>query len=146
VEKIEQVPARRPIPRGWKTEWAGVRECGGAKVARQFGLPESTVRVIDLRIWNGGQPNGESSAEATRRGRNLYGEKIQFVTVRESETGEPYGSGGAEAGNARRFFRTQYVVATPNIQAACVDMWQPFTASITEWAPHARSYTTSFIS
>ena len=69
------------------------------------------------------------------------GEKIQFVTVASNlETGEPLWFGRERKRETLdEFFRTQLRSSQRrNIQAACVDMWQPFTASIMEWAPQCK--------
>ena len=37
------------------------------------------------------------------------------------------------------FFRTQLgEIQRKRMEAACVDMWRPFTNSITQWAPNCR--------
>lgn len=69
------------------------------------------------------------------------GEKIQFITVVSNlEIGEPLWFGlERKRETLDEFFRTQLRLSQRRkIDAACVDMWQPFTASITEWAPQCK--------
>jgi len=69
------------------------------------------------------------------------GKKIQFITVVSNlETGMPLWFGRERKQETLdEFFRTQLRSSQRrNIQAACVDMWQPFTASITDWAPQCK--------
>ena len=122
---------------GLACESASVRQ-----VARQFGLAASTVRAIDLRYlkrWS-----------ATRRKDRLeqmgvdeiyFGKQMKFITVVSNlETGEPLWFGqDRKQETLDEFFRTQ--LSAPQrerIEAACVDMWRPFTNSIAQWAVNCR--------
>jgi transposase len=111
-------------------------------VARQFGLAASTVRAIDLRYlqrWS-----------ATRRQARLeqmgvdeiyFGKHMKFITVVSNlETGEPLWFGqDRKQETLDEFFRTQLKESQrKHIEAACVDMWRPFTNSIKQWAPNCR--------
>ena len=50
VERIEQVPSKAPYTKRFEDRIGQACESAAARrVARQFGLPESTVRAIDLR-------------------------------------------------------------------------------------------------
>src|SRR6267143_2152947 len=139
VEKVLQLPSKAPFSKdfedavGLACESASVRQ-----VARQFGLAASTVRAIDLRYlerWN-----------ATRRKDRLeqmgvdeiyFGKQMKFITVVSNlETGEPLWFGqDRKQETLDEFFRTQLKESQrKRIEAACVDMWRPFTSSIEQWA------------
>jgi transposase len=112
------------------------------RVARQFGLPASTVRAIDLRYlrrWS-----------ATRRKAPLeqmgvdeiyFGKQMKFITVVSNlESGEPLWFGqDRKQETLDEFFRTQHTeMQRKRIVAACVDMWRPYTNSIEHWAVNCR--------
>ena len=122
---------------GLACESASVRQ-----VARQFGLVASTVRAIDLRYlqrWS-----------VTRRKERLeqmgvdeiyFGKQMKFITVVSNlETGEPLWFGqDRKQETLDEFFRTQLRESQrKRIEAACVDMWRPFTMSMEQWAPNCR--------
>jgi transposase len=143
VEKVPQLPSKAPFSKdfedavGLACESASVRQ-----VARQFRLAASTVRAIDLRYlqrWS-----------ATRRKDPLvqmgvdeiyFGKQMKFITVVSNlDTGEPLWFGqDRKQETLDEFFRTQLsATQRKRVQAACVDMWRPFTNSITQWAPNCR--------
>jgi transposase len=140
IEKVLQLPSKAPFSKdfedavGLACESASVRQ-----VARQFGLAASTVRAIDLRYlqrWN-----------ATRRKDRLKQIGVdeiyfgKFITVVSNlETGEPLWFGrDRKQETLDEFFRTQLQESQrKRIEAACVDMWRPFTTSIEQWAPNCR--------
>jgi transposase len=122
---------------GLACESASVRQ-----VARQFRLAASTVRAIDLRYlqrWS-----------ATRRKEPLeqlgvdeiyFGKRMKFITVVSNlESGEPLWFGpDRKQETLDEFFRTQLKERQrKRIEAACVDMWRPFTNSIEQWARNCR--------
>jgi len=110
VEKVPQLPSKAPFSK--RFEEAVGQACESAsvrQVARQFRLAASTVRAIDLRYLK--------RWSATRRKDGLD---------RKQETLD-------------EFFRTQLSeIQRKHIEAACVDMWRPFTNSIAHWAPNCR--------
>ena len=143
VEKVPQLPSKAPFSKrfeeavGLACESASVRQ-----VARQFRLAASTVRAIDLRYlqrWS-----------ATRRKEPLeqlgvdeiyFGKQMKFITVVSNlETGEPLWFGqDRKQETLDEFFRTQLnATQRKRIEAACVDMWRPFTNSIEQWARNCR--------
>jgi transposase len=143
IEKVGQLPSKAPFSKdfedavGLACESASVRQ-----VARQFGLAASTVRAIDLRYlqrWN-----------ATRRKDRLrqigvdeiyFGKQTKFITVVSNlETGEPLWFGrDRKQETLDEFFRRQLKESQrKRIEAACVDIWWPFTNSIEQWAPNCR--------
>jgi len=151
IERVPQLPSKAPFSKdfedavGLACESASVRQ-----VARQFGLAASTVRAIDLRYlqrWS-----------ATRRQARLeqmgvdeiyFGKQMKFITVVSNlESGEPLWFGqDRKQETLDEFFRTQLTESQrKHIEAACVDMWRPFTNSIAHWAGKCRIVYTSFTS
>src|ERR1700752_1161842 len=141
VEKVPQLPSKAPFSKrfeeavGQACESASVRQ-----VARQWRLAASTVRAIDLRYlqrWS-----------ATRRKDPLlqmgvdeiyFGKQMKFITVVSNlDTGEPLWFGqDRKQETLDEFFQTQRSARQRNrVEAACVDMWRPFTNSITQWGPN----------
>jgi len=143
VEKVPQLPSKAPFSKRFE-EAVGL-VCASAsvrQVARQFRLAASTVRAIDLRYlqrWS-----------ATRRKDPLvqmgvdeiyFGKQMKFITVVSNlDTGEPLWFGpDRKQETLNEFFRTQLsATQRKRVQAACVDMWQPFTNSIAQWARNCR--------
>lgn len=143
TERVEQMPGKAPFTKdfedevGWACESAAARQ-----VAWRFGLAASTVRAIDLRYL-------ERWAKARNRPvtRQLgvdeiyLGKRQKFLTVVSNlETGEPlwFGTERTEE-TLDRFFREELsALQRSRLQAACVDMWEPFTKSILKWAPECR--------
>jgi transposase len=143
VEKIEQVPSKAPYTRRFENQVGEACESAAARrVARQFGLPASTVRAIDLRYLERWAATQRKAPLKQLGVDEIYmGEKIQFITVVSNlETGEPLWFGRERKRETLdEFFRSQLRSSQRrNIAAACVDMWQPFTASISEWAPQCK--------
>ncbi len=69
------------------------------------------------------------------------GKSQKFLTVVSNlETGEPLWFGRErKEGTLDEFFRSELSpLRRGRIEAACVDMWEPFTASILRWAPQCR--------
>ena len=142
-EKVPQLPSKAPFSK--RFEDAVGLACEGAaarRVARQFGLPASTVRAIDLRYlerW-----------AAARRKPALHqmgvdeihvGKKDKFLTVVSNlESGEPLWLGRERKKETLdEFFRTELSARQRRgISAACVDMWEPFRLSIEQWVPECR--------
>ncbi len=143
IEKVPQLPSKAPFSKrfeeavGLACQSASVRQ-----VARQFRLAASTVRAIDLRYlqrWS-----------ATRRKDRLvqmgvdeiyFGKQMKFITVVSNlDTGEPLWFGqDRKQETLDEFFRTQLsATQRKRVEAACVDMWRPFTNSITQGAPNCR--------
>ena len=140
---MPQLPSKAPFSKDFEDAVGQACESASARqVARQFRLAASTVRGIDLRYlqrWN-----------ATRRRDPLkqmgvdeiyLGKKMKFITVVSNlETGEPLWFGqDRRQETLDEFFRTQLRASQrKRIEAACVDMWRPYTNSIEHWAPNCR--------
>ena len=70
-----------------------------------------------------------------------FGKQMKFITVVSNlETGEPLWFGqDRKQETLDEFFRTQLKESQrKRIEAACVDMWRPFTNSIAQWAVNCR--------
>lgn len=140
IERVEQLPSKAPFSKrfedavGLTCESAAVR-----RVARQFGLAESTVRAIDVRYLE--RWSAQRKMPVLRQmgvDEVFLGKKTKFVTVVSNlETGEPLWFGPERKKETLdEFFRSELTAAQRRrISAACVDMWAPFRASILEWLP-----------
>lgn len=143
AEKVAQLPSKAPFSKRFEDAVGQACENAAARrVAKQFGLAESTVRSIDLRYlerW-----------AATRRKPALrqlgvdeihLGKKQKFLTVVSNlETGEPLWFGRERKKETLdEFFQTELSAGQRmRITAACVDMWEPFRLSIQQHAPNCR--------
>jgi transposase len=112
------------------------------QVGRQFGLPASTVRAIDLRYlerWSGSR---RKPALRQMGVDEIYlGKKEKFLSVVcNLETGEPLWFGRERKKESLdEFFQTELSARQRRgIEAACVDMWKPYRLSIEQWAPNCR--------
>ena len=142
-EKPLQLPSKAPFSK--RFEDAVGLACEGAsarQVARQFGLAASTVRAIDLRYlerWNAARrppPLRQMGVDEIH-----LGKKQKFLTVVSNlETAEPLWFGqDRKKATLDEFFQTQLSARRRHhIEAACVDMWEPFRFSIEQWAPKCR--------
>jgi transposase len=143
AEKTEQLSSNAPFSKRFEEAVGQACESAAARqVARQFGLPPSTVRAMDLRYlerW----AKGRKKPVLRQMGVDEIhlGKKQKFITVVSNlDTGEPLWFGqDRKQETLDEFFRMQ-VSATQRkrVEAACVDMWQPFTNSIEQWAGNCR--------
>jgi transposase len=143
VERVAQLPSKAPFSRRFEEEVGKACESASARqVARRMGLPESTVRSIDLRTlerWEAGRrkpPLRQMGVDEIYRGK-----KGKFLTVVcNLETAEPLWFGQERKKETLdEFFRSQLRSGQRRrIEAACVDMWQPFRQSIEQWSPGCR--------
>ena len=137
AEKVTQLPSKAPYSKrfeeavGQACESAAVRQ-----VARRMGLAESTVRAIDLRYlerWEAKRrlpPLRHLGVDELCRGK-----KDKFLTVVcNLDTGEPLWFGKSRKKESLdEFFRTRLRSRQrKKIEAACVDMWEPFKNSIVQ--------------
>jgi transposase len=141
MEKVEQLPSKAPFSKRFEDAVGEACESASARrVAKQFGLPQSTVRAIDLRYLE--RWNAQRKKPALRHlgvDEIFLGKSTKFITVASNlESGEPLWFGRERKQETLdEFFRTQLSARQrQRIEAACVDMWQPFKASIQEWAPN----------
>jgi transposase len=143
AERVAQLPSKAPYSK--RFEEAVGQACAGAaarQVARQMGLAASTVRAIDLRClerWDARRrqpPLRQMGVDEIFRGK-----KGKFLTVVcNLETGEPLWFGRERKKETLDdFFRSELVSRQrKRIEAACVDMWEPFRMSIEQWAPQCK--------
>jgi len=141
IEKVDQLPSKAPFSKRFEEAVGEACESASARrVAKRFGMAESTVRAIDLRYlerWNAQRkkpPLHQLGVDET-----FLGKKTKFITVVSNlETGEPLWFGSERKKTTLdEFFRSQLSASQrERIESACVDMWEPFTASIHEWAPN----------
>jgi len=105
------------------------------------------VRAIDLRYlerWNAARH--KPALRQMGIDEIHLGKKQKFLTVVSNlESGEPLWFGpGRKKETLDEYFRTQLSARQRRgIEAACVDMWEPYRLSIEEWAPNCRVGTTS---
>ena len=142
-EKVLQLPSKAPFSKRFE-EVVGLA-CEGAsgrQVGRQFGLPASTVRAIDLRYlerWNAGRR--KAALRQLGVDEIHLGKKQKFLTVAGNlDTGEPLWFGRERKKETLDEFFTGELSTKQRrgMEAACVDMWEPYRLSIEQWAPHCR--------
>ena len=143
IEKVPLLPSKAPFSQRFEEAVGQACESASARqVARRMGLAESTVRAIDLRYlerWEAKRrlpPLRQMGVDEIYRGK-----KGKFLTVVcNLETGEPLWFGQERKKETLdEFFRTQLVSRQrKRIEAACVDMWEPFRLSIEQWAPQCK--------
>lgn len=143
IEKVPLLPSKAPFSKRFEDAVGQACESAAARhVARRFGLAESTVRAIDLRYlerWTAGRRQPvlrHMGVDEIYRGKN-----DKFLTVVSNlETGEPLWFGKERKKETLdEFFRTQLRSGQrKRIEAACVDMWEPFRLSLEEWVPGCR--------
>lgn len=148
---MEQLPSKAPFSK--RFEEAVGEACEGAsarRVARQFGLAESTVRAIDLRClerWDARRKKpplrqmgvdeiflGKTTKCVTVVSNLESGEPLWFGRERKKETLDEFFRAALSARQRRR------------IEAACVDMWEPTGPASCTGRRAAPSSTTSSIS
>lgn len=143
IEKVPPLPSKAPFSKRFEDAVGQACESASARqVARRMGLSESTVRAIDLRClerWDSKRrlpPLRQMGVDEIYRGK-----KDKFLTVVcNLETGEPLWFGKERKKETLdEYFRTQLVSRQRKcIEAACVDMWEPFRLSIEQWAPQCK--------
>ena len=141
IEKVDQLPSKAPFSKRFEDAVGEACESASARrVAKRFGLAESTVRAIDLRYlerWNGHRKKPALLHMGVDE--IFLGKTTKFVTVVSNlESGEPLWFGRERKRETLdEFFRTQLSARQrQRIEAACVDMWEPYKASITHWSPN----------
>lgn len=141
IEKVDQLPSKAPFSKRFEDAVGQACEsASGRRVARQFQLPESTVRSIDIRYlerWNAGRR--KPALRQIGVDELFLGKRTKFVTVVSNlESGEPVWFGqDRKKETLDQFFTTQLSRSQRSrIEAACVDMWAAFKRSIEEWAPN----------
>ena len=143
VELLDQLPSKAPFSKDFEDAVGLACESAAARqVARQFQLAASTVRSIDQRYLERWAKTRKKSVLRQMGVDEIYlGKTKKFLTVVSNmETGEPLWFGqGRQKDTLDSFFRDELsTLQRGRISAACVDMWEPFTTSILQWAPQCR--------
>jgi transposase len=143
IEKVPLLPSKAPFSQRFEDAVGQACESASARqVARRMGLAQSTVRAIDLRYlerWEAKRrlpPLRQMGVDEIYRGK-----KGKFLTVVcNLETGEPLWFGRERKKETLDdFFRSELTSRQrKRIEAACVDMWEPFRLSIEQWAPQCK--------
>lgn len=141
IEKVDQLPSKAPFSKRFEEEVGQACESASARrVAKRFGMAESTVRAMDLRVlerWNAGRK--KPALRQMGVDEIFLGKKTRFITVVSNlQNGEPLWFGqDRKKETLDEFFRTQLSARQrQRIEAACVDMWEAYATSIGEWAPN----------
>jgi transposase len=143
AEKVAQLPSKAPFSKRFEDAVGEACENAAARrVAGQFGLAESTVRGIDLRYlerWNAARR--KPALQQMGVDEIHLGKKQKFLTVVcNLESGEPLWFGRERKKETLDTFFQEELRARQRrgIEAACVDMWEPYRLSIEQWAPNCR--------
>ena len=142
-EKVPLLPSKAPFSRRFEEAVGLACEMASARqVARQFKLPASTVRAIDLRYLERWKESRRQPALRQMGVDEIYlGKKEKFLSVVcNLETGEPLWFGRERKKETLDgFFQTELSAKQRRgIQAACVDMWEPYRLSIEQGAPQCQ--------
>ena len=142
-EKVPLLPSKAPFSQRFEEAVGLACEMASARqVARQFKLPASTVRAIDLRYLERWKESRRQPALRQMGVDEIYlGKKEKFLSVVcNLETGEPLWFGRERKKETLDgFFQTELSAKQRRgIQAACVDMWEPYRLSIHQGAPHCQ--------
>jgi len=143
VEAVPQLPSKAPFSKDFEDAVGLACESAAARqVARQYGLAAGTVRAIDQRYLERWTKNRRKPVLRQMGVDEIYlGKTQKFLTVVSNlETGEPLWFGqDRKQETLDEFFRAELSgMQRGRIAAACVDMWEPYTASILHWAPQCR--------
>lgn len=143
AEKVPLLPSNAPFSKRFEEAVGQACESASARqVARRFGLAASTVRAIDLRYLERWQAGRRKPVLRQIGVDEIHlGKKTKFVTVvSDLETGEPIWMGRERKQETLDGFFRQELSAfrRERIEAACVDMWEPYTNSIREHCPNCK--------
>lgn len=135
TEKVPLLPSNAPFSKRFEEAVGMACESASARqVARRFKLAPSTVRAIDLRYLERWQAGRRKPVLRQIGVDEIHlGKKAKFVTVVcDLETGEPNWMGRERKQETLDGFFQQELSAfrRQRIEAACVDMWEPYTNSI----------------
>jgi transposase len=142
-EKVLQLPSKAPFSKRFEDAVGQACESAPARrVARQYGLAASTVRAIDLRYLERWDAARRQPALRQMGVDEIHvGKKVKFLTVVcNLETGEPLWFGRERKKETLdEYFRSERSARQRRgIEAACVDMWEPYRLSIEQWVPNCR--------
>jgi transposase len=143
AEKVPVLPSKAPFSQRFEDAVGLACESAAARrVGKQFGLSTSTVQAIDLRYlqrWSGSR---KKPALRNMGVDEIYlGKKQKFITVVSNlDAAEPLWFGqDRKKDTLDEFFEKRLSPFQRGaVQAACVDMWDPFRQSIEQWLPKCR--------
>ena len=143
TEKVPQLPGKAPFSKRFEDAVGMACESASARqIARRFSLAASTVRAIDKRYLERWAHSRKKPLLRQMGVDEIYlGKSQKFLTVVSNlETAEPLWFGRERKEETLdEFFRTELSpLRRGRIEAACVDMWEPFTKSILKWASQCR--------
>ena len=143
IEKVPLLPSKAPFSQRFEEAVGEACESASARqVARRFKLAESTVRAIDLRYLERWAAKRRRPALRQMGVDEIHmGKKQKFLTVVcNLETAEPLWFGRERKQETLdEFFREELSGRQRRgIEAACVDMWEPYRLSIEQWAPQCK--------
>jgi len=143
TEKIGQIPSKSPF--SFRFEEGVGQACESApvrQVARKLGLSPSTVRAIDQRYLERWQASRPALPLRLLGVDEIYlGRKIKFITVVSNlESSEPvwFGTDRKRETLDEFFAKVLTEKQRQQIQAACLDMWEPYAQSLGQWVPQCR--------
>ena len=142
-EKVPLLPSKAPFSKRFEDAVGLACESAAARrVAQQFGLSASTVRAIDLRYLERWSQSRRKPALRKMGVDEIYlGKKQKFLTVVSNlETVEPLWFGQDRKKETLDEFLENGLSPFQRgaVQAACVDMWDPFRQSIEQWLPKCK--------
>ena len=143
AERIEQLPSKAPFSKRFEEAVGEACESAPARqVARRLGLSASTVRAIDLRYLERWNAKRRRPALKQMGVDEIYlGKKQKFLTVVSNlETSEPLWFGkDRKRETLDEFFLSELGRRQrEGIEAACIDMWEPYESSVRQWAPNCK--------
>ena len=143
IEKVPQLPSKAPFSKRFEDAVGQACESASARqVARQFELPASTVRAIDLRYLERWAAARRKPALVQMGVDEIHlGKKQKFITVVSNlDNGEPVWFGRERKKETLDEFFTAELSRSQRmrITAACVDMREPYRLSIEQHAPNCR--------
>ena len=142
AEKVAQLPSKAPFSKRFEEVVGQACESAAARqVARHMGLAASSVRAIDLRCLERWEAKRRQPPLRQMGVDEIYrGKQGKFLTVVcNLQTAEPLWFGRERKKETLDdFFRSQLARQRKRIEAACVDMWEPFRLSMEEWVPGCR--------
>lgn len=141
-ERVPLLPSKAPFSKRFEDAVGLACEMASARqVSRQFGLSASTVRAIDKRYLERWDASRRKPALRQMGVDEIYlGKKQKFLTVVcNLETSEPlWLNSERKKESLDEFFQTLNPRQRRGIEAACVDMWEPFRRSIEQWASQCK--------
>jgi transposase len=143
AEKVPLLPSKAPFSQRFEDAVGLACESAAARrVGKQFGLSTSTVQAIDQRYLQRWSQSRKKPALHNMGVDEIYlGKKQKFITVVSNlDAAEPlwFGQDRKKDTLDELFEKRLSPFQRGAVQAACVDMWEPFRQSIEQWLPKCR--------